>query len=153
MADPTQVYNSAAIITTTASTEMDVDWGALLPVDGDLLAATFDNNSTGVTLTGWIWSYFDGLSLVNAAQASVGWSLETGPWPNAAHAGGGAGVLAQATPSITSIGDAMPRIDPTVSTVNASGVNQWVMVATDAAADVLPLACVVSYAPLFLQLR
>jgi hypothetical protein len=150
MADPTQIYTTAAAQCTTASTEMDADWGALVPVDGDLLAAKFQPSST-TTLTGWIWLYFDGLSMQNAGQASVGFSVESGPLANAAHAGGGA--YATVAPGVTSVGDAVPRIDPQVATVNAAGVNQWVVVAYDSSANVLPIACMVSYAPLYLQLR
>jgi len=149
-ADPTQIYATVAAQSTNAAVEMDYDWGALVPVDGDVLAATWQP-TYNVTFSGWIWMYFDGLAVLNAGQTAVGWSLEPGPLPNPAHAGGG--VWASVAPGVTSVGDAVPRVDPQVNTASANGVNQWVVVVTDNAANVLPMICVVTYAPLYLQLR
>jgi hypothetical protein len=101
--------------------------------------------------------YADGLSILGAAQATVGWSLETTRLPNPAHAGGGPGVVSQATPYVLGVGDTMPRVDPNLTTSNGSqtnqGVNQWVVAATDNAATVLPIACQITYAPLYLEPR
>jgi len=135
----------------------DTAWGALVPVDGDLIAVTFQNNASGPTLSGWIWMYADGLSMLGATQATVGWSLETTRLPNPTHAGGGPGVVSQATPYVLGVGDTLPRVDPGLTTSNGSqtnqGVNQWVVAATDNAATVLPIACQITYAPLYLEPR
>jgi hypothetical protein len=152
-ADPTQIYATAAMQNTTAATEMDVDWLALLPVDGDVLAATFLNTSASVALSGWIWQYFDGLALFGASNASVGWSLETAAAPNPAHAGGGPGTTTQTTPALLSVGDSVPQIDPVIGTSAATGVNQWTIIVTDNSANILPVAAVLTYAPLYLIAR
>ena len=151
--DPTQVFVTVAEQNTTASTQMDADWGALLPVDGEVLAATFQNNSTGVTLTGWIWTYFDGLALQSTGLSSATWSLESSAIPNIAHAGGGTGVTNQPTPALISVGDTTPQVDPTIGTTAAQGVNQWVLVVTDNNANLLPAIAVLTYAPLYLEPR
>jgi hypothetical protein len=150
---PTQVFVTVAAQTTTATSEMDADWGALLPVDGDVVAATFQNNSTGVTLTGWIWTYFDGLALHGAGLSSATWSLETAAIPNSTHAGGGTGIVNQPTPALIAVGDATPHADPNVATSAVSGVNQWTVIVTDNSANILPVAVVLSYAPLYLEPR
>lgn len=152
-ADPTQIYATAAMQSTTAATEMDVDWLALLPVDGDVLAATFLNTSVGVALNGWIWQYFDGLALFGANSASTGWSLETAAAPNPAHAGGGPGTSTQLVPALIAVGDSVPQVDPNVATSAATGVNQWTIIVTDNSANILPVAAVLSYAPLYLMAR
>jgi hypothetical protein len=152
-ADPTQVYITAAVENTNALNEMDADWGALLPVDGDVLAATFQNTTIGVTLTGWVWTYFDGLALHPAGLAGTGWSLEPFAAPNPAHAGGGPGTNNQPTPALISAGDSVPQADPTIGTSAAQGVNQWVVIAADNNANLLPVAVVLTYAPLYLEVR
>ncbi len=152
-ADPTQVYITAAVENTNALNEMDADWGALLPVDGDVLAATFQNTTIGVTLTGWVWTYFDGLALHPAGLAGTGWSLEPFASPNPAHAGGGPGTNNQPTPALISAGDSVPQADPTIGTSAAQGVNQWVVIAADNNANILPVAVVLTYAPLYLEVR
>ncbi len=157
MGDPSQVYATIAAQSSTAVNEMDDDWGMLLPVDGEVLSAVLQNNASGPTLAGWIWVYVDGLSLLSTAQAAAGWSLETTRLPNPAHAGGGPGTVGGATPALSSVGDAVPRVDPALSTVNGSqvsqGVNQWAVVVTDNVATVLPVAAQITYAPLYLQPR
>ncbi len=152
-ADPMQVYATAGALNTSSSVELDADWGALLPVDGDVLAATFQNNSTGITLSGWIWLYFDGLAAHATGSASATWSLETLAAPNPAHAGGGPGVTNQPTPALISSGDSVPQVDPAISTSAATGVNQWVVVVTDNNANILPVAVVLTYTPLYLEPR
>jgi hypothetical protein len=152
-ADPAQVYVTTGALNTSSSVELDADWGALLPVDGDVLGATFQNNSTGVTLSGWIWLYFDGLATHATGSASATWSLETAAAPNPAHAGGGPGVTNQPTPALISSGDSVPQVDPAAGTSAATGVNQWVVVVTDNSASVLPVAVVLTYAPLYLEPR
>ena len=151
--DPTQVFFTVAEQNTTASTQMDADWGALLPVDGEVLAATFQNNTTGVTLAGWLWTYFDGLALQSTGLSSATWSLESSAIPNIAHAGGGTGVANQPTPALIAVGDSIPQADPTIGTTTAQGVNQWVLVVTDNSANILPVVVVLTYAPLYLEPR
>lgn len=153
LTDPTQVAVTLGQQSTTANNQLDADWGALLPVDAELLAATFQNNSTGVLLTGWIWTYFDGLGAPGANMASATWSLEATAVPNPTHAGGGPGIVNQATPALIATGDSVPQVDPTTSTTTATGVNQWLVLVTDNSANVLPIAVVLTYAPLYLEPR
>ena len=128
-------------------------WGALLPVDGEVLAATFQNNTGGGTLSGWIWAYFDGLALHSTGTTSATWSFEATAQPNATHAGGGPGIANRPAPALISVGDGAPQADPTISTTAATGVNQWVAIATDASTTPLPIALVLTYAPLYLMAR
>ncbi len=97
------------------------------------------------------------MALKRQAAPAAGWSLEATRLPNAAHAGGGPGTVDGATPALTSVGDAVPRVDPALSTVNGAqasqGVNQWAVVVTDNVATVLPVAVQITYAPLYLQPR
>ncbi len=151
-ADPAQTSVTVGCQNTNGTTELDADWGMLLPVDADLIAATFTNNTSGVALADWIWAYFDALALHATGQTSAIWSLEATAQPNIAHAGGGPGGLSQYTPSLTSIGDTIPRVDPQLSTSTASGVNQWAILVTDTAASILPIACTLTYIPLYLKL-
>ena len=149
LADATQLYATVASQITTNPSAVDIDWGALLPVDGDLIAVTFQNPTGSVTLNGWVWLYVDGLSLYQSGQSSVTWSLETMALPGTLHAGGGFGTVAQVVPSVNSSGTAATLIDPTLP----NGVNQWVIVLTDGVGTVIPATCHVTYAPLYLSVR
>lgn len=153
MTDPTQIMTTAIAQDTSSSTGLDADWWALLPVDGECLAASWLNNTTGVTLSGWVWGYLDGLSHQATGQSTTTWSLEAAAAPNIAHAGGGPGALTQNAPAINPVGDSVPLVDPTLSTLGGQGINQWVIIATDNQANPLAMACRVVYAPLWLMVR
>ncbi len=154
--DATQIYATAFVQSTTLTTGMDADMGALLPVDAEVLVASYLNETLGSTITGWVWCYFDGLAQMATGQTSATWSQETSGLPNPSHAAGAPGTLASGSPSLLSIGDSYAVVDPLLTTntgqVN-SGVNQWVVVVSDSASDYLPVRCQLTYRPQYLQVR
>ncbi len=155
--DPAQAFTLAAILAQTAFDEMDSDWGALLPIDGELVAASLVNYAADSAISGWIWVYVDGLAAEATGQTALTWSLESTPIPDIAHSGGAAG-LAGFAPALNNVGDRVLRLDPAIGTISLGasvtlGVNQIVAVALDAALDNLPVVAQVAYSPLYLVVR
>ena len=162
MADPTQVYAEpwaqwAGSSSTTY--EADVNWLALVPIDGSLLYGQLINPSnSGQTVTNqWLWVYADGL-LVNRASAQDGpalaYSAEGLATPNVAHAAGGTGTSTSGVINVNGSADPYLTLDPALTLPGQSGgINQIVALLTDSAGTVLPIAGDLLYSPLYLWPR
>ncbi len=123
---------------------MDVDWIALLPVDGETLALVLQNPTGGTAIPGWIFLYCDGLGEYAGYSAGTAWSYANAPIPAAETSGGGPGTMQMYTPSALSVGDQRMQADP------RSAVNEIVVIAADTAGNPLPIYTRVEYAPLYI---
>ncbi len=141
------IYETPFIAIPNTTNGVDVDWLALVPVDTEIAIAQFSTAGMSVSLTGWVWLYFDGTWQMQGQGSSISWSLETAAAPDVALAGGGPGAATGSVPIPN--GDGGVWVDPSIS----SGVNQFVVVLTDDLANVLPLATQVEYQPLYLYPR
>lgn len=161
LTDPTQSYLTPRPQwqdLTGGGSLCQVNWGALLPIDGSLLVGVLNNPSNGpVALsTTFLWLYLDGLA-VNRGGAADGpawtWSQEPVALPNPGHAGGGPGTQTTGVVNINSGADPYLTLDPTLQINGGGGVNQLLGYIADANAAVLPLAAELQYTPLYLYPR
>lgn len=153
--DLTQVSTSSIVFlhdTTGGGSAFQVNWTAILPVDGDILLGLLNNPSNAVSVpTSWVWAYADGLNPLGAAWLR---SVETYSTPNELTAVGGIGTQTTGYISINPTGDAYLMVDPN-QRINTLGtnLNQIVGILTDNSGDVLPLYTEIRYFPLYLYPR
>jgi hypothetical protein len=143
------------------------NWGALLPVDGGVLAGTVINPTGGgvnqVVSNSWLWGASDPLLVppggpcawryMEYRDTSGDPALALPPW---AFATGGAGAMSDIRMSINPAADPYLILDPSLSTtttqVNA-GVNQGVGLVADQNGAIYSWALEVQYSPLYLYPR
>ncbi len=147
----THVEGLPYVQSTNAQFGMWVDWLALLPVETELIALTFQNPASSSAVSGWVWLYVDGSQ---PTQKSVSWSIEVTAAPNMQLSGGGPGTMQQTSPSVIATADESLLLDPTITTPSGiSGVNQYIAFISDSAANVLNVVCELGYAPRYLYPR
>lgn len=134
---------------------MNVNWAALLPVDGSLLVAVINNpaNAPFAVTNQWLWAYFDGLAMAWGGDPGWTYSLEAGAASNPAHGGAGPGSQSSGNININSGADPCLTVDPGLLNSSGSSVQQIVASVSDQAGSVLGIACEVSYSPLYLWPR
>jgi len=125
-----------------------------LPVDGSLLLATLNNpaNGPGALTNAWLWVYADGLAVnsgVASAGASWSYSVEAVPLADPAHSGGGPGTQTTGAINVNPGADPYLTLDP----LAGDGACQIVAFCADSLGTVLPVACEITYEPLYLYPR
>lgn len=131
----------------TGSTTFQVNWGALLPVDGGVVIGTLTNPSNaGANAATWAFVYVDG---TNAPYAQLTRSLEASSVPYPANGMGGIGTLTTGFINLVSTADPYLTLDPSL-TVAGTPVNQMLGILSDQLGAVFPLTCDIAYSPLYL---
>jgi hypothetical protein len=132
-----------------------MNFGALLPVDGSLLVAVVNNpsNAPFAVTNQWLWTYFDGLAMAWGGDPGWTYSLESQASPNAGHGGAGPGSQTSGNINVNSGADPCLTLDPSLMNSSGVSVQQLVASVSDQAGTVLPVACEVSYTPLYLWPR
>lgn len=135
-------------ITGSSSTRYDFrsDFNALVPVDGDIyIASVINPGGANYAVTAqWLYLYAD------RATSSSNFSVESGPLPAPAHAGGTPGSTASVVLNVNPIGDVGVQVDPTLRIGGGNSVNQFCLLAYDSTATTLPCAVDIVYSPQFL---
>lgn len=159
MVDATQVAGDISSLSGgSGGSGLTANWMAILPTDGELFQCTMLNPSTSGfssnIATEWVWLYWDGYSPVTA------YSLETSPTADVQHSVANyLGTAAAPTSGgiqliVTPQGDTLPTLDPTSQgSLTVQGVNQYLAIFTDDAADVLAAVVDIIYSPLYLYPR
>ncbi|HLJ82300.1 MAG TPA: hypothetical protein VKT52_12485, partial [Ktedonobacterales bacterium] len=158
LADPTQTYLTPRQQwgdLTSGGSVCQIGWQLLLPVDGSLLAGVLNNptNAPRAVTNQWLWAYFDGLGVPNGLSVAWTTSLESGPTPNPAHAGGGPGTQSSGAININSGADPYLTLDPALQLNGSGGVNELAGYIADQSAAVLALHAEIAYSPLYLYPR
>jgi len=111
------------------------------------------SNSPFAVTQQWLWSYFDGLGTPSNQPVAWTTSVESGPTPNPAHAGGGPGTNGSGAINVNSGADPYLTLDPTLEIGGNGGVNELVGYIADGNAAVLALYGEIAYSPLYLYPR
>jgi hypothetical protein len=138
---------------------MDINWAALLPLDGSLLVAVINNpsNAPFAVTNQWLWAYFDGLAMAWGGDAGWTYSLEAQASPNVGHGGAGPGSQTSGNINVNSGADPCLTLDPGLMSSSGQsvqqGINQVVASVSDQVGAALGMAAEVSYTPLYLWPR
>ena len=148
---------------TGGGSQWSYDAPALLPIDAETLAAVYTWPSGMAPQSNtWVYIYNDGAGVVLGAAgntnvvgaaASWGWSQESRPLPAPQTQLGGQGTVSSPNASVNPSGAAYLRLDPTVNTSSAAGVNQMLASVIDGSGVSYGVACQFQYFPLYLDPR